>query len=63
MDTRSGKIYPSKDEGVSDLMAKGVARAEAESRLVTGTVRSLKKFRKLIRKELRREAERRSSAG
>ena len=62
MDTRTGQIYPSKDEGLKDLMAKGVAKPEAEKRLVTGSLPSLRKLRKQIRKQLRREAERRHGA-
>jgi len=56
MDTRTGQIYPSKDEGVRDLASKGIPKAEAEKRLVTGTMRSLRKLRKQIHKQLRREA-------
>ena len=57
MDTRTGQIYPSKDAGMKDLIAKGVAKADAERRLVTGPLPSLRKLRKRIHKQMRREAE------
>jgi hypothetical protein len=54
---RTGQIYPSKDEGLKDLMAKGVPEQQIQGRLVFGTMKDLRKLRKRLRKQLRREAE------
>jgi hypothetical protein len=57
MDTRTGQIYPSRDEALQDLLSKGVSKPKADARLVTGTYVTLRKLRKAIHKQLRREAE------
>lgn len=56
MDTRTGQIYSSKDIALEDLATKGVSRVQADKRLVTGSLPSLRKLRKLIHKQLRRQA-------
>ena len=55
MDTRTGRIYATFDEGMTDLKARGVSAKEARQRLIQGTRPTLRKLHKMIRKQVRRE--------
>jgi hypothetical protein len=55
MDTGTGRIYPNKE----DAMKAGVP----EKRLVQGSMPSLRKMKKMIQKQMRREGERRYGRG
>ncbi len=67
MDTKTGTIYTSYLEGeraiLNELRRQGVsaakAREEAAVRLVTGARPTLRKLQKMIRAQIKREAERR----
>ena len=55
MDTKTGQIYPNEETAIKDLLSKNVPKEEIKERIITGTMRDLRKMRKKIHKQLRRE--------
>jgi hypothetical protein len=58
MDTDTGKIYKDMESAFADMRAKGIPEKEAKKRLIYGTMPTLRKLRKMIRKQMRRETKR-----
>lgn len=54
MDTRTGEIFRDKQAALDALNIRGVKPKEAEKRLVQGTRPTLRKLRKMIRKQYRK---------
>jgi hypothetical protein len=55
MDIGTGKIYPDRETAEEDMRAKGVPEKEINKRLIQGTRPTLRKLRKLIRSQWKRE--------
>ena len=56
MDIKTGLIYPSLDEAERDLRLRGVPEGAIRARLITGTKPTLRKLRKMIRKQHAKQA-------
>ena len=56
MDTKTGQIYPDRKTALNDLIGKGVPKKQAERRIIEGSMPTLRKLRKMIRKQIEREA-------
>ena len=57
MDIKTGKIYPDFDTAKAKLQKDGVPEREIEDRLIQGTKHTLRKLRKMIRAQEKRERE------
>lgn len=55
MDTDTGRIYPTQREAEADLREKGIPEKEIYRRLITGHPLTLRKLKKLILAQRKRE--------
>lgn len=55
MDTETGKIYPDIETAKDDLRKLGVPEDKIDDRLIQGTKSTLRKIRKVLKKQWDRE--------
>ena len=55
MDIETGKIYPSEQDAIRDMLANGVPEEKISGRLVFGEKKTLRKLRKMIRNQEKRK--------
>ena len=56
MDIVTGKVYQNLEIAKEDLRAKGVPEKEIDNRLIQGSMPTLRKLRKMIRAQRKRES-------